>query len=161
MTWQSRWAFRGAQQGSGGGQGGVRGVLDLRWESWGEQGRFSKYTTRSNERVCPSSCKAVSCAVDHRCASSAACLTVSEVLVAVWVLDVALLVVSQVVAADSTGVGGCDVAVATGGSGREWRDWGLGRSAVGMGRVSASAIIDSVTIRVVPEVCLLIFCLIG
>jgi hypothetical protein len=49
----------------------------------------------------------------------------SKVLVAVWVLDTALLVVSQVVAAGVAAIVGGDMAVAVGVSGHERRGWGL------------------------------------
>jgi hypothetical protein len=59
---------------------------------------------------------------------------VSRVLVSVWVLDVAHIVVSGVVATDFVvvvDVDGCDMAFARGSSGCEGRGWGVGWGAVG------------------------------
>jgi hypothetical protein len=51
--------------------------------------------------------------------------------VAYWVLGIALDAVLEVVAAGKVGVGGCDVAAATGVSGCDEQGWEFGWSAVG------------------------------
>ena len=62
-------------------------------------------------------------------------------VVAVWVLDTALDAILEVVAVVSTGIGGCDIPVATGSSGRDWRGWeacwvwGAGRGGLGGGSI--------------------------
>jgi hypothetical protein len=60
-----------------------------------------------------------------------ASLAVPGVLEAVWALDSALAVVSEVVATVVATVVGDDVAAAMGGSGRKRRGWGLGCEGVG------------------------------
>jgi hypothetical protein len=82
--------------------------------------------TCSDEHVHTTLCNAVSRAVDHRRTLFTASLSVSRVLVSVWVLDIAQIVVSWFSAARVVAIVGCDVAVAEGGSERETR--GLGAS---------------------------------
>jgi hypothetical protein len=111
---------------SRGEQGGTGGLLGLRLAFWGEESRFVGCTTRSDERACTTSYNAVSRAVDHWRTSFTACLSTSEVLVFVWVLAVALVVVSRGVAAGVATVVGCDVAAALEASGSERRGRGAG-----------------------------------
>jgi hypothetical protein len=70
-------------------------------------------------------------AVDSRRGLPGACVAVSEVVVTVWVLAVALDAVLRAVAADGVGVGGRDMAMSMGGSGREVRGCRACREAVG------------------------------
>jgi hypothetical protein len=100
---------------------GVRGLLDHRLEFRGEQGRSVEQTTRSNERVCTSSCNSVCWALDRRRGRLLAWVAVSEVVVSVWVLDVAQVVVFRPFASGVVAVVDGDVAVAVGGSGSETR----------------------------------------
>jgi hypothetical protein len=86
---------------------------------------------RFDEHSCSSSRESVSLAVDSPCMSVTASLTVSGVPAAVWVLDEAQVVVSGAVAAVFIVVVGGDVAMVTGGSGRETRGCGGCRGAVG------------------------------
>jgi hypothetical protein len=118
----------------GTGWGSVGGVGDgtsrrLRCRDW--QSSFVECTTRSDERARTTLCNAVFGVVDRRRTSFTACLSISEVLVSVWVLAVALVVVSRGFVAGVATVAGCDVAVAVGGSKCRTGGWRRGWSAVG------------------------------
>jgi hypothetical protein len=80
---------------------------------------------RSDKHVFSSSCNSVVWAADRRSTSFTGCLAVSEVVEAVWVLDVAQVVVSGVVVAGVVAVVGGDVAVERSGSVCSTRGWGL------------------------------------
>jgi hypothetical protein len=85
----------------------------------------------SDKHVCSLSCELVSLAVGSPCMLFTAPLTVSRVVVAVWVLDVALLIVSRVIAAVVAAVVGCDVVAERWGLGLDKRGWEPGWGAVG------------------------------
>jgi hypothetical protein len=121
----------GDREASWGGVGGVGGCNSHRWRSWGWHSSFIKCTMHSDEHIRTTSHRAVCSAVNGLPASFAASLSVSRVVVVVWVLDAALLIISGVVVAGNVGVGGCDVVIARGGSGCEQRGWGLRWGAVG------------------------------
>jgi hypothetical protein len=108
-VWESSWGW----------QGGVGGLLDRRCGEWGRQGSFVECTTRSDERVRTASYSSVSWAVHSLRTSFPACLSIPGVSVVVWVLDVAVVVVSEVVMAGVAAVVGGDVAFALGCSRRE------------------------------------------
>jgi hypothetical protein len=57
-------------------------------------------------------------------------VAISEVVVSIWVLDVALVVISAVVATGFVAITGCDVAVERQGSGLENRGWGVCRGPI-------------------------------
>ena len=80
------------------GLGRLGRVLDHRWRWRGWQSGSVKYTTRSNERVCPSLHDSVSRAVGRLCTSFATSQCVSEGLAVVCALDETLAIVSEVVA---------------------------------------------------------------
>jgi hypothetical protein len=82
----------------------------------------------SGKCVCTSSCNTICCTIDCQSASYVARVMVSEVHGAVCVLNTALDAILGLVAADSIGIGSCDVATAMGNSGCERRGWGLSKS---------------------------------
>ena len=122
------WCITEARGSSWGQRGSVGGGIGRRWR-W--PGCFVKGTTRSDERIRTPSCSSVFWAVDSPCALLIAWLAVSEVQAAVWVLDEALAVISELAVVDAAVVVGGDVAVATGGSGCKRRGWRLGCGGVG------------------------------
>jgi len=81
--------------------------------------------THSDEHVCSSLHELVCWAVDSPCTLFTALLTVAGMVVAVWVLDVALVAILGVVAVGNVGVGGCDMAVG-------WRGLGGGTGVRGV-----------------------------
>ena len=126
-------AFGGSRCGTGfngaswGEWGSVGQLLAHHLGFWGWQGGFLKQTTCSNKHMSSSSCNSVSRAVDLHCGLVHVWTAASEVSEVVWVLDEALVVVSEVAIAGITAVVGSDVVVATGGSGCGTRGWGLCR----------------------------------
>ena len=83
---------------------------------WGWWSHSIEGMTHSGERVCTTLCTSIFWAVGHSSTSSAASLAISEVGGAVWVLNKALVTVSEVFAVAEAAVVGGDVAVVLGGS---------------------------------------------
>jgi hypothetical protein len=92
-------------------QGGVGGLLGRRCSCLGS---FIEYTMHSEECVCTTSRNGVSGAVEGLSVSFMACCWVPAVVTVVCVLDEALLVVFEVVAAGFIVVVSDDVAAAVG-----------------------------------------------
>jgi hypothetical protein len=141
--------------------GAAGGLLGLRLKFWGERVRFVEQTTRSNKRVCTSSCNSVCWATDRRGTLVTAWLAVSEVVRADWVLTAALAVISKVVVAGVAAAVGGDVAVVQGCSRHEKRGWEIFCGAVNrLGRVcrrfrgvgSCAEAMEAVVVAVVDNV---------
>jgi hypothetical protein len=115
---------------SWGRRGGVGGLLGCCWRRRGWQSCSVECTMCSDERICTTSRNSMSGVAHCRCGLSGAWVAISVVVMVVWVLDPALAVVSGGLIAGVATVVDCDVAVATGGSGCEWRGCGLGFGAV-------------------------------
>jgi hypothetical protein len=94
---------------SWGRRGGVGGGVGRRRSWWGCLGGFVEYTTRSEERVRTTSRNGVCWAVDGVCTSFTAQLVISKAVVVVWVLDVAQVVLLEVVATGFAAVVNHDV----------------------------------------------------
>ena len=105
----------GGWRASRGEQGCVGGCSSRRWRQLGQQELFVEQTMCLDEHSCSLSRELVCWVVDCHCELSGACVAISVVVVAVWVLDTALNTIFGVVAVGFVVVGG-DVAAATGGS---------------------------------------------
>ena len=104
--------------------GGVGCILGLRWESWGEQGRFVKCVTHSDERICMASCSSVFWAADSLRVLFTAWVLTSRVSLSFRMLDMAWVIVLE------AGIAGVaidiisDVTVEQQGLGCEKGGWG-------------------------------------
>jgi hypothetical protein len=118
------WGLSWGRQGSVGGGMGPRS-----W--WCCQGGFIEYTMHSEEHIRITSHNGICWAVDGVCTSFTAQLVISKAVVVVWVLDVAQVVLLEVVATGFAAVVNHDVVCNGGVLGCVVWGWGLCWSTVG------------------------------